>query len=75
MPNLRDKPDFPKMVQLPEDNIPQEVLQYLIDSNAWFRDFEQKTVPHLLIRIRSFKDAIPIDIAVRIIKEEILGES
>ena len=62
------------MAQLPEGNIPQEILQYLVDSNAWFKNFENTTIPYLLMRIRSFKDTIPIDIAVQIIKGEVLGE-
>ena len=44
------------------------------DAANWVEGFCLQTVPRLLKRLDSYKGCIPVDVALQIVREEILGE-
>lgn len=41
----------------------------------WFEGFEGKTISTVIHRFQTYKDTIPVDIAIAIINKEILGKN
>jgi hypothetical protein len=44
------------------------------DVEEWFEGFFLETIPRLLKRLDSYRGCIPVDVALQIVREEILGE-
>ena len=44
------------------------------EMNVWFEGFYLQTIPRLLKRLDSYRGCIPVDVALQIVREEILGE-
>ena len=60
--NLKNQPKYPHSIG------------YDKKADEWFEGFFLQTIPRLLKRLDSYKTSIPVDIALQIVREELLGE-
>jgi len=65
--NLKNRP-YPKTGNM------DRTLFLKRDVEEFFEGFCLQTVPRLLKRLDSYKGCIPVDVALQIVREEILGE-
>ena len=66
--NLKNRP------KINHSDDPLKRYNHSVDSEEWFEGFYLETIPRLLKRLDSYRGCIPVDVALQIVREEILGE-
>jgi len=66
--NLKNRP------KINNSDDPLKRYNHSVDSEEFFEGFCLQTVPRLLKRLDSYRGCIPVDVALQIVREEILGE-